>query len=173
MDSSEFRIAEEIGKLLRSNGMTVSVAESCTGGMVGAILTSVAGASNWFAGGVTAYSDRIKVRLLSVSEDILSENGAVSRQTVEAMASGMMDLAGTDLALAVTGIAGPGGGTVEKPVGTVWMALCHGDIMLSWNELFAGGRDLVRSSASRCLLRELLKYLEEVIGEGFRGAGDP
>ncbi|MBN2586835.1 MAG: CinA family protein [Candidatus Fermentibacteraceae bacterium] len=162
MSHSGLRLAEEIGNLLRSSGMTVSLAESCTGGMLGAILTSAPGASDWFAGGVTAYSDLVKVSLLNVPEETIAEHGAVSRQTAEAMASGIRELTGTDLSLAVTGIAGPGGGSAEKPVGTVWMALCHADRVLAWRESFSGGREVVRRDAADYLLRKLLLYLREV-----------
>jgi PncC family amidohydrolase len=163
MDCSEIRLAEDVGSLLVSRGLTLSVAESCTGGMLGSILTSIAGASEWFLGGVTAYSDSLKVSLLEVPDELLLRHGSVSRAAAEAMASGMRHAAGSDLALSVTGIAGPGGGSDAKPVGTVFMAMCHGLRIQVWKEIFDGDRESVRKQASEYLLRKLIGYLREVI----------
>lgn len=162
MESSELRLAEEVGILLESRGMTLSVAESCTGGMLGSILTSVAGASEWFLGGVTAYSNSLKVSLLKVPGELLLRHGSVSRAAAEAMACGMNHVSGSDLALSVTGIAGPGGGSDSKPVGTVFMAMCNGQRVKVWNEIFEGDRESVRKQASAYILRKLIAYLEEV-----------
>ena len=162
MDCSELALAEEVGILLRSRGLTLSVAESCTGGMLGSMLTSAAGASDWFVGGVTAYSGSLKISLLRVPEELLLEHGSVSRATAVAMASGIRNVSGSDLALSVTGIAGPGGGSEFKPVGMVFMALCHGQRISAWKEIFQGDRESVRKQASEYLLRKLIAYLREV-----------
>ncbi|MFO8183128.1 MAG: CinA family protein [Candidatus Aegiribacteria sp.] len=161
MALSDRELVLRTGNLLRRAGKTLSVAESCTGGLLGGLLTSAAGASDWFAGGVIAYSNRLKVDLLNVPEAVIESTGAVSRRTAAAMAAGIMERAGTDLALAVTGIAGPGGGTPEKPVGTVCMALRGEDGCRTWEELFGGNREEVRTGASRFILRELHHYLRE------------
>lgn len=161
MAPSDRELVLRTGILLRRAGKTLSVAESCTGGMLGGLLTSVAGASDWFAGGVIAYSNRLKVDLLNVPEAVIESSGAVSRRTAAAMAAGIMELAGADLALAVTGIAGPGGGTRDKPVGTVCMALCGEDGCRTWEELFTGDREEIRAGATSFIIGELHHYLKE------------
>lgn len=115
-----------VGILLKQRGYTVATAESCTGGGVAALLTSVSGSSAYVKGGIVAYTNEVKMRLLQVSPDTLAQFTAVSEQTVREMAQGVMRLLGTDCALAVSGIAGPGGGTDEIPVGTIWVAVACG-----------------------------------------------
>jgi nicotinamide-nucleotide amidase len=112
-----------VGQLLRNKSLTVSTAESCTGGTIAQLITSIAGSSDYFKGSVVAYSNEIKARILGVPNQTLIEFGAVSEQTVIAMAEGVRLLFSTDFAIAVSGIAGPGGGTDEKPVGTTWIAI--------------------------------------------------
>ncbi len=112
-----------IGQLLRSKGMTLSTAESCTGGNIAQLITSIAGSSDYFKGSVVAYANEIKEQILGVPHNILAEHGAVSEQTVIAMADGIRRRFSTDCSIAVSGIAGPGGGTAEKPVGTTWIAV--------------------------------------------------
>lgn len=115
---------EEIaGNLLRSGGKTVAVAESCTGGGIGKCITSIAGSSDYFLGGVIAYSDEVKVKELGVPRGLLKKHGAVSKNTAAAMARGARKKFGADYGLSATGVAGPGGGTKEKPVGLIWIAL--------------------------------------------------
>ncbi len=112
-----------LGRKLAETGSSVGVAESCTGGMLGQLLTEVPGASRYFPGGMITYSSEMKVRLLGVTEELLAEHGVVSSECAQAMARGVLDRVGVDWAMAVTGIAGPGGGTAEYPVGTVYMAV--------------------------------------------------
>lgn len=114
---------ELLGDQLRGSGKTVAVAESCTGGRIGHLITTIAGSSEYFLGGVMAYANAVKRDLLQVKEEDLEQFGAVSQPVVEQMAVGVKDLLGTDYAVATSGIAGPGGGTDEKPVGTVWIAV--------------------------------------------------
>lgn len=119
------KLEEEIGKLLIANNLSLSTAESCTGGGVAALITSVPGSSVYFKGGIVAYDNEVKKNLLGVSPETLSAYGAVSRETVIEMAKGAMNRLKTDCAIATSGIAGPGGGTLEKPVGTVWIAVAY------------------------------------------------
>lgn len=112
-----------IGKLLKNHGKTLSTAESCTGGLIASMITSVPGASEYFLGSVVSYANSVKHAVLGVSEDILKNYGAVSSECVGAMAEGVRKLTGTDFAIATSGIAGPGGGSDEKPVGLVWIGV--------------------------------------------------
>ena len=112
-----------IGKLLKKHGKTISTAESCTGGLIASIITSVPGASEYFLGSVVSYANSVKQGVLGVSEDILKNHGAVSSECVGAMADGVRKLTGSDFAVATSGIAGPGGGSDEKPVGLVWIGV--------------------------------------------------
>lgn len=116
---------EELGNLLKSKKLSLSTAESCTGGGVAAAITSVAGSSEYFMGGIVAYSNDVKVSLLHVSSETLEKYGAVSRETVMEMVAGAMNTLKTDCAIATSGIAGPGGGSLEKPVGTIWIAVAY------------------------------------------------
>jgi nicotinamide-nucleotide amidase len=116
------RLAEAVIELARGAGKTISCAESCTGGMIASMITQIAGASDVFPGGFVTYSNTLKQRVLGVSETTLARDGAVSEATVREMVTGALTASGADLAVAVSGIAGPGGGSADKPVGTVWLA---------------------------------------------------
>jgi nicotinamide-nucleotide amidase len=150
---------ETVGLLLVEKGVTLSVAESCTGGLIGHRLTSVSGSSNYFQGGVVAYSNRSKVDLLQVHQEILERHGAVSDETVREMARGVKDRVKTDFGLAVTGIAGPEGGSREKPVGTVHIGLATGKEILSGKYKFWGDRQKVKLNASMMALDWVRRYL--------------
>ena len=115
-------LVEELAGLLRQSGRSLATAESCTGGWVSKALTDLAGSSDWFGFGLVTYSNQAKQRLLGVKPGTLERYGAVSEQVVEEMARGLLELSGADLGLAVSGIAGPDGGSADKPVGTVWFA---------------------------------------------------
>ena len=121
--SIEAPIENQIGDLLRQRGYKLAVAESCTGGLVGHRITNVAGSSDYFTGGVIAYAYEAKVKLLGVSWDTLKTFGAVSRETVLEMAAGVRQSLEADIAISASGIAGPGGGLPDKPVGTIWIGL--------------------------------------------------
>ncbi len=117
------KIKEAVGLLLAKHRKTAATAESCTGGYVAHQLTSIPGSSAYFRGGVVSYDNSIKESILGVENKIISEHGAVSEETVRAMANGVKKLMKTDYAISISGIMGPGGGTAEKPVGTVWIAV--------------------------------------------------
>ena len=126
-----------VGEYLRTKNLTVGTAESCTGGMIASKLTSVAGSSDYYLGSVVSYSNEVKQSMLGVSEDDLKMFGAVSRQVVEQMAKGALTALGCDYAVSTSGIAGPGGGTPEKPVGTIWIALANKEKVISKEYRFA------------------------------------
>ena len=120
-------LAAEIGRLLNGRHATLASAESCTGGYIAHCITGVAGSSAYFLGGVVSYANRVKEDLLGVPADVLAREGAVSQAVVEAMAVGACRRLGSDYAVATSGVAGPGGGTADKPVGMVWMAVSGPD----------------------------------------------
>ena len=148
-----------VGERLRARGQTVGTAESCTGGAIAAALTSVAGSSDYYVGGVVSYSNALKHKLLNVSETDLERYGAVSRPVVEQMARGALRVLGCDYAVATSGLAGPGGGTAEKPVGTVWIAVAHGDDVVSNEFRFSNVRD---QNIRRTVNMSLLMLLNEM-----------
>lgn len=137
-------LAVVIGRALRARRATLAVAESCTAGLLGATITEVAGASEWFRGGLILYSDGAKVALARVDEALLARSGAVSAEVAQALASAACARLGADFGLGVTGIAGPGGGSVAKPVGLVWIAVAGARGVRSVRHELAGGRDLIR-----------------------------
>jgi len=139
-----------VGHLLRSKGATLSTAESCTGGNIAQLITSIAGSSDYFKGSVVAYSNEIKEQVLGVPHQVLTEHGAVSEQTVIAMAEGIRSRFATDYAIAVSGIAGPGGGSPEKPVGTTWIAVATPTETSARKFLFGEhrGRNIRKASVS-------------------------
>ena len=154
-------IAEEAVKALIKANLSVSFAESCTGGMIATLLTSVPGASAYYYGSVVSYDNSVKINTLKVNEQTISEYGAVSRECVEEMAQGVRKLLGTDYAIATSGIAGPNGGTPDKPAGTVWIAVAGEDFTCSKKLTFKGSRklniDRFSSNAINFLRCELLQ----------------
>ena len=155
----ETDLAAVVLDVIRSRRGRLAVAESCTGGMLGQRLTAIPGASDVFIGGVIAYADGIKTDLLEVAPEIVAQHGAVSEETVRAMAAGAQRAFSAYCALAVTGIAGPSGGTPEKPVGTVWLAAAAGEHVRALKRIFPGDRDEIRyrsAQAALDLLRRLL-----------------
>lgn len=149
----------DLGEKLKTVNFKVATAESCTGGMIGAALTSVAGSSDWFNGGIIAYSNEIKSKLLSVSDKTLIDNGAVSSDTVKEMAKGAALALNADIAVSVSGIAGPGGGTKEKPVGLVYIGIYNKGNIEAHKCNFKGDRDSVRVSTTIKVLNLLFKIV--------------
>ena len=149
-------IAEKLVRALAEKGMTCATAESCTGGGVGYTITGVSGASAVFWGGVISYDNSVKRDVLGVPEEVLATKGAVSSECAAAMADGARRLLKTDLAVSLTGIAGPGGGSAEKPVGLVWFGLASKDGTITGKKVFPGDRESVRSAAIEHALGLLL-----------------
>ena len=153
----EYLLAEKLYRLLKEKSLTVSTAESCTGGLIGAALTSVPGMSECYGYGVVTYANSAKEELLNVKETTLAKCGAVSPDTAKQMAEGVMALSGSDIAVSVTGIAGPTGATLDKPVGLVYIGLAvSGKETQVFKNIFSGDRDTVRKST-------VLKALEIII----------
>ena len=153
--------AEKLVKVLTEKKMTCATAESCTGGGVGYAITGVSGSSAVFWGGVISYDNSVKRDVLGVPEEVLATKGAVSSECAAAMAEGARRLLKTDLAVSLTGIAGPGGGTAEKPVGLVWFGLASGGsrsraTVITEKKVFPGDREAVRTAAIEHALNLLL-----------------
>ncbi|HEY2104736.1 MAG TPA: competence/damage-inducible protein A [Candidatus Binataceae bacterium] len=156
-----------VGRLLTERHLTLAVAESCTGGLIGHRITNVAGASNYLLADLVTYSNESKIKQLGVSEETLKQHGAVSDQCVLEMAAGVRKVTGADIGLATSGIAGPGGGTPEKPVGTVCIALVADGFKTSRSYRMWGNRDWIKTLASQVALDWIRRYLLGLpMGEG-------
>ena len=149
------------GELLKAKGATISTAESCTGGKLASLLNKHAGSSEFYYGSIVAYDNSVKQRILSVSKASLEQYGAVSEQVVTQMAEGARRVCGTDYAIATSGVAGPSGGTKEKPVGTVWIAVATPDAVYSELLHLTGSRDQITTRACIKALTKLIKYLRD------------
>jgi nicotinamide-nucleotide amidase len=141
-----------LGRLLRERGKTIAVAESCTGGLLGERITSVPGASEWFRGGIIAYSNQIKIQQLGVPEALLEEHGAVSEPVAAAMAQGVRERLGADIGVSTTGIAGPDGGTEDKPVGLIYVGVADADHVQARDMLFPFERPRNRAVTTQVAL---------------------
>ncbi len=158
-DRKLLALAAKLGRVLHARGWRLATAESCTGGWIAKAVTDAPGASRWFEGGVVTYSNAAKVNLLAVPARVLARAGpgAVSETTARAMAEGARAGFGVDLAVAVSGIAGPDGGTAKKPVGTVWFAWAAAGRTLAERHVFAGNRAAVRRATVALALHGLIE----------------
>ena len=152
-------LALTLGRALEKRGWRLAVAESCTGGWIGKTVTDVAGSSQWFDGGIVAYSNAAKIALLGVPGDVIAAHGAVSEETVRAMAEGARSRLAADFAVAVSGIAGPGGGSADKPAGTVHFAWAAPGGVTAARRIFAGGRETVRRLTVALALERLVELV--------------
>ena len=159
MSSEAFTVLNNLHTRLIEANQTVSVAESCTGGLLGAALTEQPGSSSYFFGGVQAYANSVKEELLGVSHETLLSFGAVSEEVASEMALGIKRLTGSDWAISTTGIAGPDGGTDDKPVGTVWISVADSDGVYSQMLSLSGSRSEIRESTVYEALNMLLERL--------------
>jgi nicotinamide-nucleotide amidase len=159
-DAESGDVVEALASALAGSGRTLAVAESCTGGLVAKRLTDRAGSSAYFKGGVVAYANDAKTALLGVDAGVIAEHGAVSEPVALAMAAGVASVLGADAGIGVTGVAGPDGGTADKPVGTVWYAASVGETSVARKSLFPGDRQQIRERATQAALVLLLRLLE-------------
>lgn len=154
----------EFQNLLREHNKTVTTAESCTGGLIASMITEVSGSSNIFNGAVVTYSNEIKKQELNVKEETLKKYGAVSCEVVEEMLDGVLKKFNADFAIAVSGIAGPNGGTTEKPVGTVVIGISERNITKNIEIFsFEGTRKEVQIQAAKCSLKKVLKFFQKTL----------
>jgi PncC family amidohydrolase len=158
VDGGLVALAERLQGLCLGRHLTVAVAESCTGGLVSSTLTAVPGSSGYFLGGVVSYADRAKVELLGVAAETIAAHGAVSAQVARAMATGLRARLGADLAAAVTGIAGPGGGTEAKPIGLTYVAVADSQGDEVRRGTWSGDREANRTASARLVLECLIEH---------------
>ena len=151
-----------VGELLLQRGLWLAVAESCTGGLIGHLLTNVPGSSAYYMGSVTAYANEAKARLLGVSWDTLEKYGAVSAETVVEMARGIRLALTADIGISVSGIAGPTGGTPDKPVGTVWIGLSTPKEEYARRYLWSGDRQAIKKQSAQAALQLLVEHLQNI-----------
>lgn len=155
-DEQMMQLSQRLGRLLAGRGATLTTAESCTGGWVAKAITDIAGSSAWFERGFVTYSNEAKSQMIGVSPETLAAQGAVSEAVVRQMAQGALAAAGADYAVSVSGIAGPDGGSEQKPVGTVWFGFAAADgRVLAFRECFSGDREAVRRQATGYALETL------------------
>ncbi len=152
-------LSREVGDMLREQGLTLATAESCTGGLVGHIVTEIPGSSDYFVGGVISYSNDVKHRILGVPQEILDTVGAVSPECARAMAHGARNLLRADIAVSITGIAGPSGGTPEKPVGLTYFHIVGPDAEWGEHHVWQGNRHENKLASARNALEMVRAYL--------------
>ena len=156
-DFSEILI--ELKELLEEKNLTLATAESCTGGLLGAILTSIPGSSNYYQGSIVAYSNFQKMNLLQISEETLKNFGAVSEECSLEMAKNLKNITKANISISITGIAGPDGGSPEKPVGTVFSTIIVNDSIKTFKFNFSGNRNIIRLMTVRAIIDNLLKLI--------------
>lgn len=158
-------ISRQIGDLLYASGLSVGTAESCTGGRLGEAMIATPGASNYFKGGIIAYTNEVKEKILGVSHKVLEEQSAICEEVAREMVTGAIDALNVDFAISSTGVAGPGGGTKEHPVGMIWLACGSKDDIRTFmlNEDF--GRDINLAIATKQAMKMLLDFLTEKVAK--------
>jgi nicotinamide-nucleotide amidase len=153
-------LAEVVLQRCRERALHIATAESCTGGLLGARLTAIPGSSDVYVGGVVAYSNRIKMQMLDLPQELLREHGAVSEPVAASMAAGVCARMGTEIGVGITGIAGPGGGSPEKPVGTVWIAAHVQGATRTLGRVFVGDREEIRQRSAQAALDLIRRALD-------------
>lgn len=160
MTQDSIQLVARLAALLTAKGLKICTAESCTGGLIAKSLTDLAGSSDWFECGFVTYSNRSKSEMIDVPESVINEYGAVSEAVATAMANGALRNSAADLAIAVTGVAGPGGGSADKPVGTVWIAVASEKQVFAKKHFFDGDRQAIRAATMIGAIEMLLQLLE-------------
>jgi nicotinamide-nucleotide amidase len=160
MSTDSRKLVTRLSRLLVDRGQKVCTAESCTGGLIAKTLTDLAGSSDWFERGFVTYSNAAKNEMLAVPASIIEDYGAVSEAVATAMASGALRHSHADFAVAVTGVAGPGGGSEDKPVGTVWIALASADEVIANRFRFGGDREAIREATLVAALDALIELVD-------------
>ncbi|MDH5634143.1 MAG: CinA family protein [Gammaproteobacteria bacterium] len=164
MPQHEHSLVAELAKALQERGVMLATAESCTGGGVAYAITAIPGSSHWFDRGFVVYTNAAKSEMLGVDASIIDAHGAVSEQVARALAEGVLTHSHADFSLAITGVAGPGGGSPEKPVGTVWFAWAGtGSPVLAERRRFSGNRDEVRQQSVEAALQGMLDYIQKSV----------
>jgi nicotinamide-nucleotide amidase len=161
MNPKYLELAQKLGQLLEAGHLSLAGAESCTGGEVAQIITSISRSSGWFERGFVTYSNQAKMEMLGVNKNTLDQHGAVSEETAKEMAEGALKNSHADVSFSITGIAGPDGGTKEKPVGLVWFGFAgKNKKTVTMQKIFSGDRLSIRDQASEFVLEKLLVYLK-------------
>ena len=160
MNQDANQLVTRLADLACQKGVRICTAESCTGGLIAKTLTDLAGSSDWFECGFVTYSNRSKTAMIGVPESVIDEYGAVSEAVATAMANGALGNGEVQIAIAVTGVAGPGGGSADKPVGTVWIAVASEKQAIAKKHLFAGDREAIRNATMLSAIEMLLQVLE-------------
>ncbi len=156
------RWIEQVAAVLRANGSTIATAESCTGGLLVGRLTELAGSSDYVLGGIVAYSNEVKIAQVGVAQELIERHGAVSAEVAQALAAGAAERLGADVGVGITGVAGPGGGSEEKPVGLVWLSVAmDGSQVLTRSVNLPGGRADVRDRATTVAMHLIRRALHE------------
>ena len=158
-------LSRQIGDIIYASGYSLGTAESCTGGRISETIIAIPGASNYFKGGIVAYTDEVKMHLLGVSADTLQEHTAVSEEVAKQMVSGAIDALQVDFAIAVTGVAGPGGGSADIPVGTIWIGYGSKDDIRTSKITENFGRDINLAIATNRAIRLMLDFLKEKLND--------
>lgn len=162
MDFESKIISRQIGDILYASGYTIGTAESCTGGRISEAIIAIPGSSDYYKGGVVAYTDEVKEKILGVSHKTLEEKTAVSEEVAREMVLGTINTIGVDFAIASTGFAGPGGGTPENPVGTIWLAYGNKDDIRTHKLTEDYGRDINLAIATNKAIRLMLEFLSDM-----------
>lgn len=162
MDFESKIISRQIGDILYASGLTIGTAESCTGGRISEAIIAIPGSSDYYKGGIVAYTDEVKVKLLGVSSEVLEEQTTVSEEVAREMVLGTLNAIGVDFAIASTGYAGPGGGTKEAPVGTIWLAYGNREEVRTFKLTEDFGRDINLAIATNKAIRLMLDFLKDM-----------
>ena len=160
MNQNSLHLVTQLATVVLEKQLKVCTAESCTGGLIAKSLTDLAGSSDWFECGFVTYSNQSKIEMIDVPESVIKEYGAVSEAVANAMASGALRNSAADLSMAVTGVAGPAGGSTDKPVGTVWIAVASENQLIAKKYLFGGDREAIRNATMISAIEMMLQLLE-------------